>query len=347
MITAQPTPGTPSLMRAINDRAALQALLQHGSLTRPELSDLTGLSKPTASQLLNRLRDAGLVILDGRREGLPGRTAETYRINPRLAYICALDVSGARINAVVADITGEVVGEYRIDTPGRSGGDAVAWVQAAVAGVCAAASVEQAELSRVTIGIQGAVDPQTGRLWYAAHIRGWQIADLVGTLNRALGVTVELENDVNLVAVAEHMRGAARGHQDFVLLWCGRGSYGFRGSTPDRAVQAAITAWDDHGQAAAARAEAALRDVAVRVATGLAAVTALIDPGIVILTGEVLLAGGEVLRGLVERELHTMTIPRPRLRLSAVEGNPVLGGALEHALSVTREELLASTMSSQ
>jgi predicted NBD/HSP70 family sugar kinase len=405
MITAQPTPGTPSLMRAINDRAALQALLQHGSLTRPELSDLTGLSKPTASQLLNRLRDAGLVILDGRREGLPGRTAETYRINPRLAYICALDVSGARINAVVADITGEVVGEYRVDTPGRSGGDAVAWVQAAVAGVCAAASVEQAELSRVTIGIQGAVDPQTGRLWYAAHIRGWQIADLVGTLNRALGVTVELENDVNLVAVAEHMRGAARGHQDFVLLWCGRGigvalmlggklhrgatggagevgympvpgaptaretgrhanhglqalvgghavlavmrSYGFRGSTPDRAVQAAITAWDDHGQAAAARAEAALRDVAVRVATGLAAVTALIDPGIVILTGEVLLAGGEVLRGLVERELHTMTIPRPRLRLSAVEGNPVLGGALEHALSVTREELLASTMSSQ
>lgn len=30
---------------------------------------------------------------------------------------------------------------------------------------------------------------------------------------------VEYENDVNLVAVAEQRRGAARGHDDFVLLW--------------------------------------------------------------------------------------------------------------------------------
>lgn len=30
---------------------------------------------------------------------------------------------------------------------------------------------------------------------------------------------VEYENDVNLVAVAEQRLGAARGHEDFVLLW--------------------------------------------------------------------------------------------------------------------------------
>ena len=48
----QPTPGTPSLLRAINDRAALQALLERGPLTRPEIGALTGLSKPTASQFL-------------------------------------------------------------------------------------------------------------------------------------------------------------------------------------------------------------------------------------------------------------------------------------------------------
>jgi predicted NBD/HSP70 family sugar kinase len=84
--------------------------------------------------------------------------------------------------------------------------------------------------------------------------------------------------------------------------------------------------------------------VAARVATGLAAITALIDPEVVVLTGEVLLAGGDELRGLVETELHTLTIPQPRLRMSAVEGNPVLAGALEHALNATREELLDSAL---
>ncbi|MEV4090395.1 helix-turn-helix domain-containing protein, partial [Nonomuraea fuscirosea] len=94
-----PVPGTPSLLRAINDRAALRALIERGPLTRPEIGALTGLSKPTASQLLLRLQRAGLVVLDGVREGLPGRTAEVYRINPAAAYVGALDVTPGRIEA--------------------------------------------------------------------------------------------------------------------------------------------------------------------------------------------------------------------------------------------------------
>ena len=86
----QQSPGTPQLLRAINDRAALKALLEHGPLTRPELGDLTGLSKPTASQLLTRLRETGLVILEGRRGGNLGRTAEEYGINPSSAHVCAM-----------------------------------------------------------------------------------------------------------------------------------------------------------------------------------------------------------------------------------------------------------------
>ncbi|MEU8386345.1 winged helix-turn-helix domain-containing protein, partial [Streptosporangium sp. NPDC048865] len=121
----QPTPGTPSLLRAINDRAALQALLERGPLTRPEIGALTGLSKPTASQLLIRLQDAGLVVLDGIREGLPGRTAEVYRLNPAAAHVAALDVTRSGIDVRVADITGAVVGEHHLPSPGRAGGDAL------------------------------------------------------------------------------------------------------------------------------------------------------------------------------------------------------------------------------
>jgi hypothetical protein len=39
-------PGTPSLLRAINDRSALELLLERGPLSRTQLGTLTGLSKP-------------------------------------------------------------------------------------------------------------------------------------------------------------------------------------------------------------------------------------------------------------------------------------------------------------
>src|SRR3978361_984463 len=92
-------PGTPRLLRGMNDRAALYPLLEHGPLSRPRLGELTGLSKPTASQLLTRLERAGLVVATGVREGGPGRNAQLYEINPGRAHVGALDVRSTRIAA--------------------------------------------------------------------------------------------------------------------------------------------------------------------------------------------------------------------------------------------------------
>jgi hypothetical protein len=132
--TPVPGPATPRVMRAINERAAL---LERGPLSRPELGTLTGLSGPTASQLLGRLRRAGLVIRDGRREGAPGRTADLYRINPNAAYVCGLDVTPYGIEAAVGGLTGAVIGRFRLPArpvgAGRGpGADAPRRVRAAV-----------------------------------------------------------------------------------------------------------------------------------------------------------------------------------------------------------------------
>jgi predicted NBD/HSP70 family sugar kinase len=90
-------------------------------------------------------------------------------------------------------------------------------------------------------------------------------------------------------------------------------------------------------------AGAALREVAARLAVGLAAITSVMDPGLILLTGGVALAGGETLRELIEEELHALTIARPQVRLSAVRGNPVLAGALDLALATVRDEIFDST----
>ncbi|UQX01197.1 ROK family transcriptional regulator [Streptomyces sp. RerS4] len=211
------TPGTPSLLRAMNDRAALELLLAHGPLSRTRIGHLTGLSKPTASQLLARLEAAGLVVATGTDEGRPGPNAQLYTLNARAAHVGALDVTPERVLAAVADLAGTIVGSFEL--PYAEGAEAVAQVTGALDGALEAAGLGRADLHRVVIATPGAFDPRTGRLRYASHLPGWHSPTLLDEMAAALPLPVEYENDVNLAAVAEQRLGAARGHEDFVLLW--------------------------------------------------------------------------------------------------------------------------------
>ncbi|WP_446046482.1 ROK family transcriptional regulator [Streptomyces olivaceus] len=218
------TPGTPRVLRAMNDRAALDLLLEHGPLSRTRIGKLTGLSKPTASQLLARLEAAGLVLAGGTTEGRPGPGAQLYEVNPAAAYAAGLDVTPARVLAAVADVTGRTVGRYELPTPGRRPAvPVVQQVTDALDGAVKAAGLARSDVHRLVVGTPGAFDPGTGRLRYASHLPGWHSPALLDELAAALPMPVGYENDVNLAAVAEQRLGAARGHEDFVLLWSQEG----------------------------------------------------------------------------------------------------------------------------
>ncbi len=60
-------PGTPSLLRAINERSLLEYLRSNKPTSRAQLARATRLSKPTVSQALASLEDAGLVPCSRRR----------------------------------------------------------------------------------------------------------------------------------------------------------------------------------------------------------------------------------------------------------------------------------------
>ncbi|MFI5754671.1 ROK family transcriptional regulator [Streptomyces sp. NPDC051569] len=382
----------------MNDRAALDLLLAHGPLSRTRIGKLTGLSKPTASQLLARLEAAGLVVATGTTEGRPGPNAQLYAVNAGVAYAAGLDVNPDRILAAVADVTGATVGEFELATPGRRADSVVRQVTEALDGAVRAAGLARADVHRVVIGTPGAFDPSTGRLRYASHLPGWHSPALLGELAAALAMPVEYENDVNLAAVAEQRLGAARGHDDFVLLWNqeglgaalfigGRLHRGFTGGAgevgflpvpgtplvrqvvkansggfqelagaqsvprlagslgietaeqPYAEVAAGLLARAAGGHREDARLAELLRLFAQRVATGLASVTAVLDPELIVLAGGVTAAGGEPLRALVQEELAELAASRPRLVIGEVQDRPVVRGALESALATTRDEV--------
>jgi predicted NBD/HSP70 family sugar kinase len=88
--------------------------------------------------------------------------------------------------------------------------------------------------------------------------------------------------------------------------------------------------------------DAFLGELASRLATGLATIVAVLDPELVVLTGEICRAGGEALAARVQRLLHEGSPLRPSVLPSAIDGNPVLIGALDQALGVAREEVFGA-----
>jgi predicted NBD/HSP70 family sugar kinase len=380
-------PGTPRMLRGINDRAALDLLVEHGPLTRSQLGDLTGLSKPTTGQLLMRLEEADLVIVSGITNGGPGPRAQLYAVNPDAAHVVALDVTPSRILAAVADLTGRTVGEYELRTPRRPQPDAVTNVVQAMSGAAACAGQPLSSLRHLAIGTPGAFDPTTRRLRYARHLPGWHDPHLLERLADEVGIPIHVDNDVNLAAVAELSAGVARGVDDFVLLWVDeglgaaivldgrvrvgatggagevaflplpgtalvrdvrRGNFGaFQELCGGPAVLALARSLGLRATSAPAAVQVALRTpgpgdellatLGHRLAVGIAAVVAVLDPTLVVLSGSIGLAGGDRLHAAIAEELGSLAAARPRLELAAVREGPVLRGALHTALIAARD----------
>jgi predicted NBD/HSP70 family sugar kinase len=385
-------PGTPSLLRELNDRAALDLLLDGELLTRSQISEYTGVSKVTVSQMLTRLEERGLVTIAGEQAGGRGPNAALYSVVPSSAYVAGLYVDSDLVSAAVADVTGRRVAEVSGNPNGVE--DPVELVRGTVERACARAALEVTRLSALVIGSPGVVDPRTGDPRLAVNLPAWHEGAL-DALRAVWHKPVVIENDVNLAAMAERAAGAAQGADDFVLFWLGIGvglatilggqlhrgtagaageigylpvhgaplhtdirhpaSGGFQWLTGGSAVRALAA---EHGIAAptpgeAVRAavsegnEAFLDELAHRVAVGVASVCVVLDPGLVVLGGEVGKAGGAALADRVAAGVASIWPSRPRVVPTGVPGEPVLRGAMLAALAQARAALLASVADPQ
>ncbi|WP_336204854.1 ROK family transcriptional regulator [Nonomuraea sp. LPB2021202275-12-8] len=379
------SPGTPRLLRRLNDRTALELLLHDGPLTRAELGERTGLSKVTAGQLLARLEDRGLVEVAGERAGGRGPHAALYGVVPSSAYVAGVEVLPDSLTVGVADITGKTVVEVTVNPADAR--DPVKTVQDAVQRACSSASVSLSQLRAFVIGTRGVVDPRTGDVRFSLDLPSWHVG-VLASLRQTLGASVTIENDVNLVALAEHRYGAAVGVDDFVVMWAGvgqglgvmlggrlyRGMSGGAGEIgwlpvpgeplPDDVSRPNSGSFqrlvnhdalrglaDRHGVTGAGvpdlvrnGSDGYLDAVAARLAVGVAAVAVVLDPGLIVLSGDIGRAGGERLAAKVQEAVAHVCPTRPSVVTTGVAGNPVLRGALVAALEQAREQVFSDTV---
>ncbi|MGH6654841.1 MAG: ROK family protein [Actinocrinis sp.] len=352
-------------------RGALTAaqLQQATGLARPTVTELLG--RLGGAGLVEQIGEVGA----DRR----GPNARLYALDGGRACVAGFDVRTDIVRLTVTDLAGHTLAErvtpIAPGTPTPAALDTITSVlDDAVRGPAAAGP-----LYCVSLGMPGLVNPVTGRVRPVAAEANWhaELAQALRERTGLHGAAVSLDNEVNLAGIAEHRVIGPQGVDSFGLLWLGafgvgaslildgalrRGASGGAGELGFLAVPGAgpqvspfectgglfdlvgLTAVaqlaEKHGVAPMDVTHEGFRtELASRIALGAAAFALVVDPGYVILSGEVGRLGGAALAEAVEERLAAVCPVPTRVRSTAVPGNPILTGAVATALDQARAAL--------
>jgi predicted NBD/HSP70 family sugar kinase len=210
------------LLRSMTDEHVLRTLMVRERATRAEIAAATGISKPTISDSVRRLTEAGLLVDTGERTTGRGRAGSYYSLAAGVGAALVLEIAPHGVTGEAVDAFGAV--RTRASAPlDRSAGEART-AQALVEVATTLASRVTGPPRTAVVSAADPVDRHTGSL---VHLPDAPF--LVGALAPVplLAPVVDgpvlVDNDVNWAARAEMADGCAQGVGDFVYLHLGEG----------------------------------------------------------------------------------------------------------------------------
>jgi predicted NBD/HSP70 family sugar kinase len=208
-------------VRRHNLGAVLERIHFSGSLSRSELTTMTGLNRSTIADLLGELTSLGLVE---ERPGLsasgPGRPSPLVQSRPEGATVLAVDLAVDSIAVATLGLGGHMYNQVRVARPrGRFSPEETVQDVAKLAGPLLDSLPTKHALAGVGVSVVGITRRSDGFVHLAPNL-GWRDVPLAAMLAAeiGLGVPVLAANDADLGALAEYRRGMRPGIGDLIYV---------------------------------------------------------------------------------------------------------------------------------
>lgn len=204
--------------------AILDVIRAAGTISRVELTRVTGLTAATVSTVVRRLIDDGLVVEAGRAESTGGKPRMLLQLEPTARYAVGVHLDHAGITYVVANLGGAVVARWR--RPGAGADDprdVVARIAAEIATTVDRIDVDPARLVGVGVVSPGPIASGTGMTLTPPVMQHWADFPLAEAIEDAVGLPVLLDNDATAAAVGEYWSGGIGTGTACAALYMGTG----------------------------------------------------------------------------------------------------------------------------
>ena len=203
-------------------RAAMEAVIQGGPISRAGIAKVTGLSRQVTADLVLQLVREGWIKEAAPAANSGEQQAATYVVAADAAYIASVDLGGTKVRAALTDLACNVIGEDVGLTDPRGGADIVAQVAMMCRSIAARQNIAWERVRLAVIGVPGA--PQSdGRVLLSPNISHFDEFDVGAVFEAALGIDVVLENDVNLAVYGESAAGAGQEIDNLAFIALGTG----------------------------------------------------------------------------------------------------------------------------
>ncbi|MCR8722705.1 ROK family transcriptional regulator [Frigidibacter sp. ROC022] len=219
----KPAPATPPVARQLSLQAVIDAVLEHGPISRVQLAKVTGLSKQTMSEVVRDLENEGWLRVGGRGTGSVGRRAVMYEFDEAACYVVGVDLGGSSLRVAIASMSGKIAVEAEEDTDRRGGLFALDQIAELVSRLIRETGIDRSRLRRGVIAVSGFVHHGTGAVLAASNIPGIGTINFAGELEARLGIPLTVENAVDMATRGEQWQGSARGIDNFCFVAHGAG----------------------------------------------------------------------------------------------------------------------------
>lgn len=189
-----------------NRGVVLRAIHRGAPISRTELAERCGLTKPSIARIVEKLLDEGLVVETGRRHGGRGQPAIELEINPSGCFAIGANIDRDHLTVLAVDAVGAVRARVHYEKWFILPDEFIQLMRDAWTGFRRKGAIDPTRLA----GIGIAMPSQLGEvpfLGFPESYHAWTKFDVRGALAKLTSAPVFIDNDADAAAAGELQYG--------------------------------------------------------------------------------------------------------------------------------------------
>lgn len=218
-----PLNAASELRAATTKQQIYEAIRAQGEIARVDISKQVGVSAGSVTTITAELIASGLVTeveaTDRDGESGRGRPPVSLRVNPESHFVAGIKLSTPYHSAVIMDMSGDIRAEIILPctTVRHQAGEICDFIDQLLQQALEGAGLKLDQIDMIGVGLPGFVDHHSGVVAWSPLLATNNIA-IRDILQERVGIPVDVDNDANLLTLAELWFGAGRSMRDFAVV---------------------------------------------------------------------------------------------------------------------------------
>lgn len=191
-------------------RGIISHLYKNESLSKPDICRLTNMTAPTISKIIDELIEEGWVEDLGEGASIGGKKPHIFSLHPDAAYVLGIDIGRIHLKIAVFNLKKEIIGKIGIYPSiletGKTNKENTTYIKEKVLQMLCEEGIPYSKIKVAGVALPGLIDLEGNSYTYLTY----EDTNIKAELENELDIPVFIDNDSNVMALAEHSFGLAK-----------------------------------------------------------------------------------------------------------------------------------------